>query len=205
MTTKAKNDMEDDHLDSDSYNNYKTILEIWLNESEFGIDITNRIIYLSGDIAEYTLEYLMKRINIILSFEPNVELPITLMINSFGGDAYEALGIIDYINSLQVKINTICYSKAMSAGAILLLCGTGKRMASKNVSIMLHELSGDNSGKSSDIKINAKHLKQLEDRLYTIMGQKTKRSKAYWEKHLSFDLFFNAQDALKFGLIDEII
>jgi ATP-dependent Clp protease protease subunit len=95
--------------------------------------------------------------------------PINIIINSDGGDVYEALGMIDFIQSLDVKVNTICRGRAMSAAALLLCAGTGTRAASKNSTIMFHEISSGIYGKSSDMKANVQHTEKLEEILINII------------------------------------
>ena len=125
--------------------------------------------------------------------------------NSNGGDVYEALGIIDYIESLSVPVNIIARGRAMSAGAMILCCGTGIRAASKSTTIMVHEASAEIFGKSGDIKANADHIDELEEDFYKIMANKTKQDEEFWRKACRKDFYMSAIKAKELGLIDEVI
>jgi ATP-dependent protease ClpP protease subunit len=120
------------------------------NEIDYGLNINDSVVYLHGDIMLGNLFDLISKVRIILANRPkeNAQDPINLMINSNGGDVYEALGMIDYIESLSVPVNIIARGRAMSAAAMILACGTGKRVASKLTTIMLHEASAEIFGKS---------------------------------------------------------
>lgn len=194
---------KDDEANVINCQEYNTILESYIQEYNFGVDIEGRIIYLSGEIEENSFDYVVQRISLLRKFDNKLD--INFIINSFGGDVYAALGIIDYIKSLPIKINTYCYTKAMSAGAFVLISGTGKRYISKNSNLMLHEMSSDSSGKASDVKAETKHIKNLEEQIYDVLVEASKKGKAYWKKHLSPDLYLLPEQAKAFGLIDEII
>lgn len=204
-----KNEIEDNSQEQSpqeeiSIEQYRALLDVYLIEIELGVDITNKIVYVSGEINENTLQRLISQINMLSRFDAELE-SITLYINSFGGDAYEAIGIIDYIESLPFKVNAICYGKAMSAGA-LILCGvTGERSISKHSSLMLHELLSDSYGSSSQTKVRTEHLKNLENIIVDVLIRKSSKSKAFWKKKLLPDLYLSSYEAEKLGLIDKII
>lgn len=186
---------------------YKTLVDIYFDEIQFETEISNNIIYCTGDIQEGSSDFLMKRINLILKFRnnENIKTPITLILNSFGGDVYEALGIIDFIKGLSTPINIKCYTKAMSAAALILCSTTGLRSMSYHSTMMLHELSSDSFGKASDIKSNTNHIKELEHKLINILSSSSKKSHEYWKRKLNPDLYLTSKQALTLGLIDEII
>ena len=137
------------------------------------------------------------------------ESPINVVIDSVGGDVYEMFGIIDYIESLDknsnIKVNTICRGKAMSAGAMILASGTGKRLASKRSTIMIHEGSSMQAGKTSDVKAAQKYNAHLEDMANSLLGEKTSKDKKFWTEQTKTDLYLSAKDAQKLGVIDGII
>jgi ATP-dependent Clp protease protease subunit len=177
------------------------------NEIDYGLNINDSVVYLHGDIMIGNLFDFIAKIRIILSNRPeeNEKDPITLMINSNGGDVYEALGIIDYIESLSVPVNVIARGRAMSAAAMILCCGTGLRAASKSSTIMVHEASAEIFGKSADIKANAEHIDELEEEFYKMMAKKTKHDEDFWRKACRKDYYMTAQKALELGLIDKVI
>jgi ATP-dependent Clp endopeptidase proteolytic subunit ClpP len=177
------------------------------NEIEYGIHINDSIVYLHGDIMLGNLFDMISKIRIILANRPKEKAndPINLLINTNGGDVYEALGIIDYMESLSVPVNVIARGRAMSAGAMILCCGTGKRIASKGTTIMVHEASAEIFGKSADIKANADHIDDLEEDFYQVMEKRTKQPADFWRKACRKDFYMSAEKAKELGIIDEII
>lgn len=184
---------------ADDYSIYKEI--------DYGVDINDGIIYLQGDIVLGHLFDVIMKTRLILSQrdDDNMKDPITIIINSDGGDLYEALGIIDYITTQSVKYNVIARGRAMSAAALILVCGTGTRAASKHTHIMIHELSSSNSGTASDIKLAASHIDRLDDILYDLLGSNTKHDKEFWQNMARRDYFMSAERALELGIIDKIL
>ena len=182
-------------------------MESIFDEIDYGLDIRNSIIYLHGDIQLGNLFDIIAKIRLILRERPfdNTYDPINLLINTNGGDVYEALGIIDFMASLSVPVNVIARGRAMSAGAMILCCGTGIRAASKNTTIMIHEASAEIYGKTADIKANADHIDQLEEDFYKIMAQRTKQDETFWRKACRKDFYMSAEKALEYGIIDQII
>ena len=175
------------------------------------VDFNDSVIFLNGDINENTLIDTIIKIRAILNYrntdaysgEPTD--PINLIINSNGGDVYELLGLIDYINSIQVKINTICRGKAASSAAILLACGTGTRTASKHSTIMLHDSSADFGGKVPDIASGIDYIRKLELDINLLLEAKTNKDANWWKTNTRTDLYLTAAQALELGLIDSII
>jgi len=179
-------------------------------EIEFAVDVNDSVVYMIGEIEDYGLYDFMVRCRAILrNREEGDNSPINVVIDSVGGDVYEMFGIIDYIESLEknsnVQVNTICRGKAMSAAAMILACGTGKRLASKRSTIMIHEGSSMQAGKSSDLKAAHKYNSHLESMANSILGEKTNKDKKFWSEHSKTDLYLSAKDALKLGVIDAII
>lgn len=182
-------------------------IESIFDEIDYGIDIRNSIIYLHGDIQLGNLFDIIAKCRLLLRERPKETAndPINLLINTNGGDVYEALGIIDFMSSLSVPVNVIARGRAMSAGAMILCCGTGIRAASKNTTIMIHEASAEIYGKTADIKANADHIDQLEEDFYKIMAQRTNQDEAFWRKACRKDFYMSAEKALEYGIIDQII
>ena len=181
------------------------------NEIEWGVNIDESVIYLHGDIQMGNLFDLISKFRIVLKNRPKkcAKHPITLFINSNGGDVYEAMGIVDYFDYIDrvhgVKVNVCARGRAMSAGATILICATGTRSASKNTTIMLHQASGELYGKAADIKANADHIEGIEEDFYTLMASKTKQPRDYWEKACRKDFYVRADKAVELGIIDEIV
>ena len=113
-------------------------------------------------------------------------------------------GIKDYIESLDVKVNTICRGRAMSAAALVLASGTGQRVASKRSTIMLHEGSSVQVGKYSDLKVASKQADKMENMVRQLLAEKTKKDAEWWAENTKTDLWLNSEEALDLGLIDNI-
>ena len=176
-------------------------------QMDYGIDVNASSILLFGEIMDGSLYDIITRIRAILHMrtEEHKNDPINLIINSDGGSVYEALGIIDYIQSLDVKVNTICRGRAMSAAALILCAGTGVRAASQYSTIMFHEISSDIYGKSSDMKANVQHMEKLEEILLEILKSNSNKDKDYWKNVTIKDYYITPKDALDMGVIDAII
>ena len=174
---------------------------------DYGFDVESSSVFLFGEIMDGTLYDIMTRIRGIIHMrdEEYKNSPINMIINSGGGSVYEALGIIDYIQSLDVKVNTIVRGCAMSAAALILCAGTGVRAASKNSTIMFHEMSSDIYGKSSDMKANVQHMEKLEDILLDIMYTNSKKDVEWWKTTTIKDFYITPKEALELGVIDTII
>lgn len=171
------------------------------------IDFKDSVIYLNDDVTGTTLVDLMIKIRAILNNreEGNTD-PINLIINSNGGDVYDMLGIIDYIETLDIKVNTICRGRAFSAAAVILACGTGTRMVSKRSCVMFHESSSYLDGvKMSDMTAYINNLKLIEDDVCDVLAKRTKKPADWWRQQQKTDLFLTANQLLEFGIIDEII
>lgn len=178
-----------------------------LAQMDYGIDVESSTIYLFGDIADGTLYDFTLKIKAILHMrgDEKKDDPINVVINSDGGDVYEALGMIDFMQSLNVKINTVCRGRAMSAAALLLCSGTGVRAASKNSTIMFHEISSGIYGKSSDMKANVQHTEKLEEILINIITANSKKDASFWKERILKDYYLSPEESLELGVIDNII
>ena len=169
------------------------------------VDFEDSIIFLNDEINQHTLTDLIIRTRSLLDNRKQKDAPINLMINSPGGDVHEMFAIIDYIESLDVKVNTICRGKAFSAAAVILTCGTGSRMMSKRSTMMFHQSSSFLGGKMSDITAYLDNVKNLEKHVYTLLASRTNKDAEYWREHMRTDFFLSAEEAKELGIIDQII
>lgn len=176
-------------------------------QMDYGIDVDASSVLLFGEIMDGSLYDIITRIRAILHMRKDEQKndPLNLIINSDGGSVYEALGIIDYIQSLDVKVNTICRGRAMSAAALILCAGTGLRAASQYSTIMFHEISSDIYGKSSDMKANVQHMEKLEEILLEILKTNSNKEKDYWKNVTIKDYYITPKEAMDLGVIDVII
>ena len=197
---KPKKEIDEDIIPDQVYSNVSEQLATQM-------DFTDSVIYFSDDITENTLADLMIRIRSILNQRDDVSKddPINIIINSSGGDIYEMLGIIDYIETLSVKVNTICRGKAFSAAAIILACGTGTRMISKRSTVMFHQSSSMLDGKMSDLESYLTNVKNIENTVYELLAERTKKDAKWWSDHMKSDFFISVDKLIEYGVIDQII
>ena len=132
---------------------------------------------------------------------------IKLYINSPGGSVPATLAIYDTIQYIKPDVSTICVGMAASGAALLLTAGTkGKRFSLPNSDILIHQvMAGGIEGQATEIEISAKHILGLKDRLNQILSRHTGKPVAQVEKDTDRDNYMNAEEAKKYGLIDEII
>jgi len=169
------------------------------------LDYEDSVIFINDEINDTTLTDFIIRMRSLLQHRKDKSSPVNLMINSPGGDVYEMFGIIDYIESLDVKVNTICRGRAMSAAAVILACGTGNRMMSKRSTVMFHQSSSFMGGKMSDITAYLDNIKSLEVLIYSMLAEKTKKDADWWREKMRNDMFLTAEELLEIGVIDQII
>lgn len=131
---------------------------------------------------------------------------ITMYINSPGGECYSGCSILDTMDFIESDIKTICTGLAASFGALILLNGTkGKRNALKRSTIMIHQPLGGAHGQATEIEISYNEITRLKKVLYDTIVDKTGKTYEEVEKACDRDNYMSAQDALDFGIIDEII
>ena len=159
---------------------------------EWGINLETSTMYLSYEIDQDQLYAVMTRFDNFVRMNPKQD--VTLNITSYGGDVYAMLGTIDYFKSLPVKVNTV-----------ILACGTGKRSMTENSTVMVHEGSAFEGGKTSDVLKGADHLRKLQKNINRILGKVTKKDQNFWEGVSKNDSYFTAEECLEYGIIDEII
>tara|TARA_R100001082_G_scaffold99243_1_gene67873 strand:- start:523 stop:1116 length:594 start_codon:yes stop_codon:yes gene_type:complete len=177
--------------------------QLFFKNLEWGINLKANTMYLTYEIEQDTLYAVMTRFDNFVQHNPNTD--INLILSSYGGDVYSMLGIIDYFKTLPVKVNTQCYGACMSAAAVILACGTGKRTMTKNSTVMVHEGSAFESGKTSDVLKGADHLKKLQSNINRIMAEVTNKDRDFWDKVSQHDTYLTAEECLEYGIIDEII
>jgi ATP-dependent Clp protease protease subunit len=129
-----------------------------------------------------------------------------MYINSPGGAVTSALAIIDTMNHVSCDVATVCVGLAASGGAWVLSAGKkGKRYALPNSEVMIHQPLGGTEGQASDIAITAKHILKTKDNLVKIMAKNTGQKVEQIEKDVDRDFYMGAEEAKKYGIIDNII
>jgi len=136
----------------------------------------------------------------------NPEKDIYFYINSPGGVVSAGLAIYDTLQFIKPQVSTLCVGQAASMGSFLLAAGaTGKRFALPNSRIMIHQPLGGFQGQASDIEIHAKEILYLKGRLNELLAQHTGKSISEIEKDTDRDNFMNAEEAVTYGLVDEVL
>ncbi|MBN1902709.1 ATP-dependent Clp protease proteolytic subunit [Candidatus Sumerlaeota bacterium] len=165
--------------------------------------LTNRMIFLTGEIEDGKSNILIAQILYLDASDPNKD--IIMFINSPGGVVTAGLALYDVMQYVKCDIRTICIGQASSMGAILLGAGKkGKRLAFPNSRIMLHQPIGGMEGVVSDIEIHAREILRYRQRLNEILASCTGQSLDVISRDTERDFFMDAQEALKYGVIDAI-
>jgi len=165
--------------------------------------LKERIVFLSGPIEDHTANLVIAQLLFLASEDPKKD--IQLYINSPGGSVTAGLAILDTMNFVKPDVATVCVGIAASAAAVILAAGTkGKRYALPNAEVMIHQPWGGAQGQASDIEITAKHIIATRERLNKILAKATGQSLEKIEKDVDRDYFMMAEDAKKYGLVDEI-
>ena len=176
--------------------------QILFKQLEWGINLNSNTMYLTYEIDTDQLYAVITRFDNFIQY--NKDKDINLVISSYGGDVYAMLGTIDYINTLSVKVNTHCLGACMSAAAVILACGTGTRTMTKNSTVMVHEGSAFEAGKTSDVLKGADHLKKLQSNINRILGEVTSKDQKFWEEVSKSDTYLTAEECLEYGIVDKI-
>ena len=166
--------------------------------------LKDRIIFLGGPIDDNVANIIIAQLLFLAAEDGNKD--ITLYINSPGGSVTSTLAIIDTLNYVKPDVATVCVGMAASGGAWVLSSGTrGKRFALPNAEVMIHQPLCGTEGQASDIAITAEHIFKTKKNLIKIMSKNTGQSETQTEKDLDRDFYLTAENAKKYGLIDEII
>ena len=165
--------------------------------------LKERIIFLGGPIEDYTANLIIAQLLFLESEDPKKD--INLYVNSPGGSVTAALAILDTINYIKPDVATVCVGIAASAAAVILSAGAkGKRYALPNAEVMIHQPWGGAQGQATDIEITAKQILKTRDKLNKILSKNTGKPLSQIEKDVDRDYFMSADEAKKYGIIDEI-
>ena len=168
--------------------------------------LNDRIIMLSDQVNDATASLVVAQL-LYLEGQDN-EKDISLYINSPGGSITAGMAIYDTMQYIKCDVSTICIGMAASMGAFLLSSGAkGKRIALPNSEIMIHQplISGGLSGQCTDIKIASDHLVRVRRKMNEILAANTGKPLEVIEQDTERDNYMTAEEALKYGLIDQVI
>jgi ATP-dependent Clp protease protease subunit len=166
--------------------------------------LKDRIIFLGAPIDDIFANLIIAQLLFLEAEDP--EKDINLYVNSPGGSVTAGLGIYDTMQYVKPPINTICLGQAASMGAFLLAAGTkGKRFALPNARVMIHQPMGGFQGQATEIDIHAREILKIRERLNEIMAKHTGQPLEKISLDTERDYFMSAEEAKRYGLIDEVI
>ncbi len=166
--------------------------------------LKDRIIFLGGDIEDDTANLVIAQL--LFLHNENADADISLYINSPGGHITSGMAIYDTMQFVGCGVRAYCLGQAASMGAVLLAAGTkGKRFVLPNSRILIHQPIGGARGPATDIGIQAEEILRLRTRLNRILADHTGQPIEQIEKDVDRDRFMSAEEAVDYGLADEII
>ncbi|RME37567.1 MAG: ATP-dependent Clp protease proteolytic subunit [Planctomycetota bacterium] len=166
--------------------------------------LENRIIFLSGPIVERTASTVIQQLLYLQSIRRDQD--VNLYINSPGGLVDQTLAIYDTMQFMGSEVATYCIGQAASGAAIILMAGTkGKRFILPNAKVMLHQPYGGVTGQAEDIRIQAEEVLRDKKRLNRIIAQCTGKTEEQVEQETERDRFLTAEEAVEYGVVDEIL
>jgi ATP-dependent Clp protease, protease subunit len=162
----------------------------------------SRILFLKGPLEDDIADNLVAQ---LLALDAAGDDDITLYINSPGGIITGMFAIYDSMKLLRSTVNVRCIGLAASAGAFLLATGTGKRSATENARIMIHQPLGGARGTAKDIEIQAKNIVWIRERINEILAERTGQTLETIQKDTDRDYWMTAAEALEYGILDEVV
>ncbi len=170
----------------------------------FSCLLKERIIFLGAPINDDIANIIIAQLLFLES--QNKEKEISIYINNPGGIVTSGLAIIDTMNFIRSPIATYCLGQAASMAAVILSCGMkGRRRALPNARIMIHQPLGGVQGQATDIGIQAKEIMRMKKRLNDILAKSTGHPLDKIEQDTERDYFMTAEEALAYGIVDEVI
>lgn len=166
--------------------------------------LKDNIIFVGSEISDAMANIIVAQLLFLDAETPDKD--VYLYINSPGGSVTAGLAIYDTMQFIRNDVSTICVGQAASMGAVLLAAGTpGKRYILPNSRVMLHQPLGGTQGVAADVEIYTQELLRIKDTLFKILQKHTGQSLAKLKKDADRDLFLNAQEAVKYSIVDRIL
>lgn len=179
-----------------------------IDGSERQFDIYSRLlnenlVFLNGQVNDESAASIVAQIMHIAAEKKNAK--ISLYVNSPGGSVTAGLAIIDAMNLVPNKIETVVIGQACSMGAVILANGSpGCRIALENARVMIHQPSGGVQGTAADIQTNFEEMNRLKDILYTILAKRSGQEFDKVAEDCLKDFFMSPDEALEYGLVDSV-
>ena len=166
--------------------------------------LKERIIFLTGPVYDQVAAVVCAQLLYLESDNPSKD--IAFYINSPGGVVSAGLAIYDTMQYIRSPVSTVCIGQAASMGSLLLCAGAkGKRFATPNARIMVHQPSGGAQGQAADIEIQAREILTLRKRLNEIYVRHTEQTLETIEEKLERDTYMSADEAREFGFVDQVV
>ena len=165
--------------------------------------LKDRVVFLGSAIDDQVANAVVAQLLFLETDNPDAD--INLYINSPGGSVTAGMAIFDTMNYIKCPVRTVSVGMAASMGAFLLMAGEkGKRLALPNSEVMIHQPSGGASGQATDVTIHAEWLLRTKNKMNGLMAQMTGQPLEKIALDVERDHFMSAQEALEYGIIDEI-
>jgi ATP-dependent Clp protease, protease subunit len=166
--------------------------------------LKDRIVFLGTEVNDGIANLVTAQFLFLESEDPEKE--ISFYINSPGGSITAGLAIYDTMQFIKPPVSTLCLGQAASMGAILLAAGhKGKRYALPHSRIMIHQPLGGAQGQAADIEIHAREILRMREEINALFVQHTGQNLRKIEKDTDRDMFMSPEQAVEYGLIDEVI
>ena len=170
----------------------------------YSLLLKNRIIFVGTPINDQVANVIVAQLLFLNQEDP--EKMIQMYINSPGGQIYAGLAIYDTMQQMTAPVSTVAVGVTASFGTVLLTAGTkGYRYALPNATIHLHQPLGGAQGQATDIEIQAKEILRLREKLNGILSKHTTQPLDVIERDVERDFYLDAEGAVKYGLIDQIL
>ena len=201
------NTLDDYKRAVDDYINPTIIEERKLNVASMDVCsrlMMDRIIFLGVQINDDVANIITAQLLYLASTDPSAD--ISLYVNTPGGVVTSGLAIYDTMQLVEPDVATICIGQAASMGSVLLCAGSkGKRSCLPHARVLIHQPLGGAQGQASDIMIAAKEIEKMRTELYTIISEHSGQPFDKVFKDADRDYWMNAQEALEYGMVDEIL
>ncbi|MDZ4200869.1 MAG: ATP-dependent Clp endopeptidase proteolytic subunit ClpP [Gallionella sp.] len=166
--------------------------------------LKERVVFLIGEVNDHTANLIVAQLLFLESENPDKD--IHFYINSPGGSVTAGMAIYDTMQFIKPNVSTLCIGQAASMGAFLLAAGEkGKRFCLPNARVMIHQPLGGFRGQASDIEIHAREILYLKQRLNQLLAHHCGQSEENIERDTDRDNFLSAPDAVKYGLVDQVL
>ena len=166
--------------------------------------LKDRIIFIGGPIDDNVANAVIAQMLFLEAEDPDKD--IHLYINSPGGVVTAGMAVYDTTQYIKPDVSTICVGSAASMGAVLLTAGAkGKRYALPHARVMIHQPLGGVQGQASEIEIHAREILRMREELNAILASRSGQDIEVVARDTDRDNFMSAQDAVEYGLIDEVL